>query len=180
MKVKWCGYLILAAFFAGIIIANLWGSELLVTYGIFNTYFLNQFASANINYDKLLYEILCIRGKEIAALLILEHFWTAKGVLLLSECLLGVSFGILLVVAIANFGAVGPVSVFCGVFPQWLFYLSGGLLFFFMQIRKEDGRQGKAGEMVAGYLLCLLLFILGILAEVYINPVLCQQILRKC
>lgn len=168
-----------AAFFAGILTANLWGKELLTTYGIFNTYFLNQYAYAKIDYDKLLYELLWFRGKEIAAVLVLERFFPAKAVLLLLECLLGVSFGILMVVAIANFGAAGIVPVLSGVLPQWIFYLAGGVLFFSIRIKEEPYLRNGTPGIFAGYVLCLLFFILGILSEVYVNPVLCQQILKK-
>lgn len=173
------GYLLAAAFLAGILIANLWGKELLTTYGIFNTYFLNQYAYAKINYDKLLYQILWLRGKEIAAVLILERFFRAKAVLLLLECLLAAAFGILMVVAIANFGVGGVILVLSGVLPQWLFYLAGGAMFFSIRIREEPYLRKVSPGMFAGYALCLLFLMLGILSEVYVSPVFWQQILKK-
>lgn len=172
-------YLMAAAFLFGIIIANLWGKELLTTYGIFNTYFLNQYAYAKIDYDRLLYQILWIRGKEVAAVLILGKIFQAKAVLLLLECLLAVTFGILMVVAIANFGAKGVILALGGVLPQWLFYLAGGAMFFAIRIKEEPYLGKSSPGIFAGYAISLLIFIFGILLEVYVGPVLWQQILKK-
>lgn len=176
---KWNGYLTAAAFFFGIVIANVWGKELLTTYGILNTYFLKQYAYANINYDRLLYRLLWVRGKEAAAVLILGKIFRTKVVLLFLECLLAATFGILLVVAVANLGARGIFIMLGGVFPQWLFYAASMLLFFSARIKKDTYSGKKIPGVAVGCTFALLLFLMGILSEAYVNPVLWQKILKK-
>lgn len=176
---KWNRYLTVAAFLFGIVIANVWGKELLTTYGILNTFFLKQYAYANINYDRLLYRLLWVRGKEAAAVLILTKVFRAKAVLLFLECLLAVTFGILLVVAITNLGLRGIFMVLSGIFPQWLFYLAAIAIFFSARIKRETYSGKNIPEVIAECAFTLLFFLAGILLEVYISPVLWQYILKK-
>lgn len=168
-----------AAFLFGVVIANVWGKELLTTYGILNTYFLKQYAYANINYDRLLYRLLWVRGKEVAAVLILGKIFRAKIVLLFLECLLAATFGILLVVAVANLGISGILMMLGGVFPQWMFYTAFIIIFFSARIKKEDYSGKNIPGVIAGGIFAWMLFLVGILLETYVNPVLWQKVLKK-
>lgn len=172
-------YLAAAAFFLGIVIANLWGEDLLANYGIVNTYCLKQYACADIEYHRLLYQIIWVRMWEIAAVLILGRIVSPKVLLFFLESILGISFGILMVSAITNLGVRGIVIVLGGVFPQWLFYLTSGGMFFYARMRRERYGRNDTPAEVAGYAAALLLFLIGILSEVYGNPVLWRQLLKN-
>ncbi len=176
---KWNRYLVAAAFLLGIVIANLCGEELLTTYGIINTYFLKQYAYADLDHERLFYQILWVRLREMAALLILGKIVPPKALLFFSESFLGISFGFFMVAAIANLGISGIAVVLGGIFPQWLCYLASGGLYF--RARMGSGRYGRdnASAIVAGYAVSLLLFLIGILSEAYVNPALWQPLLKR-
>ena len=51
-------YLVLGAFLFGVVLANLADKELLTTYGILNTYFLEQYAYSSIRPERLFWQVL--------------------------------------------------------------------------------------------------------------------------
>ncbi len=178
------GWLIAAAFLGGILLANLTEKELLTTYGILNTYFLNQYARQTINLDRLFCHVFLERMKAAFLLFVCGRVIDGGLFFVLVECLCSAAFGYLMVVAIVNLGVRGIAVILCGMFPQWLFY--AGALYCFAMYRKEErypvwqsGGVFKKFTVRTGVLvLPVLLLVLGIVAEGYVNPVFLGKMLK--
>lgn len=180
-------YLILVAFFAGIVLANLMGQELLVTYGILNTYFLEQYKYGTIGYDRLFGQIFLERLKVALLLVVAGNLVKGKLLFGITESVMAATFGFLLVAAITNLGMRGMIIVLCALLPQWVVYLTAIIIYFLFLMKREEspanyGRRGiqirHLSEYAVIYMLLLLLVLVGILLETYVNPVFLRQILK--
>lgn len=175
MKREW--WIILLAFLGGIALTNFLGSELLTTYGILNEYFLRQYSYQMVDGNRLFCHVAIERGQAALFLYVLGRAMDGRVFALLVKGLAAAMFGFLSVVAIVNLGARGMLVVLCGLFPQWICYLSA--LFLYANWRREQGENGqyytgtgglKATVTVGGILMVCVL--VGILAESWINPML--------
>lgn len=143
--------------------------------GIFSEYFLNQYASLKIDYKRLLqyvggyrcgqYFFLICCGTLGAAPLI------AGGMLLL----LGMTWGTMISVSTVRLGLKGVLICVAGIVPQIFFYLPafGWVLLWLW----KKGSSRKKYLLLAAIGFFFLIF--GIVAEVYLNPLILQQLLRK-
>ena len=170
------GWVVMLAFIAGILLANLLQRDLLTTYGILNDYFLRQYSYQAIDGNRLFCQVLLLRGKTAFIIFLLGRVLRGRGYCMLMESLLGVTFGFLAVVSIVNLGVRGIAVLLCGLFPQWIFYLCA--LFCHMacvQRREEEAESGRADRLTVCLtrgMLLLLLTALGIVTESYVNPAL--------
>lgn len=174
-------YVRITAFFLGIVTANLIGRELFVTYGILNTYFIRQYVETVPDLNRLWFHVLGIRIKWAGLVLVLFHFFRAEHVVLFLECALAYTFGILQVAAILNLGWKGMVVVILGMLPQWICYLIVMVLYYDLKRRQRQmgDRMEQRVVMVLCYSIVFALFLVGIWAEVAVNPVLMQKVLKK-
>ncbi len=178
------GWLVLASFLGGILLANLSKKELFTTYGILNTYFLNQYSQHTINCDSLFCHVFLERMKAVCLLAVCGRLIRGPLFAVLVSCLCGATFGYLMVVAIVNLGISGIAVILCGMFPQWLFYLAALAGFAMWQaggrypVWKRSGAVKMFTARTGMLLLPLLLVLLGILAESYVNPVFFGSMLR--
>lgn len=180
------GLLICIAFLFGIWLANMLSSEFLMNYGIFNSYYLNQYAYSTISYEDLSGSILWERGKMVFVLLLLRRSLNRELFWVLVESMLSALFGFLLTAAAICLGVAGIVVILAGLFPQWLFYLAAFWVYLEMA---EDNRylpwntqQGfftKFGfsEMIH-MILIIVLFSVGVLSEIYLNPNILKLVLK--
>lgn len=191
---KKSGWLVLVAFLVGILLANLSGKELLTTYGIMNTYFLNQYSCQAIDCDGLFGHVLLERGKSAVFLFLLGNVLPGKLFLVSVECAASALFGFLMVVAITNLGLGGVALILCGLFPQWIFYGAAFLMFaFYRQEERYSMRERRlaAGNLTGGrmtargayagagiFVLVLVLLMLGVVTESYLNPLFMEKILK--
>lgn len=171
------GWLILSAFLGGILLANLSKKELLTTYGILNTYFLKQYSYQTVDCNSLFAHVLFERLKAAVMIFLLGKILNGKIFLILMECFVAATFGFLMVVAIVNLGVLGIAVTFAGMFPQWIFYIIALFLYLYSQqvVQYPVEQQGKmrlrALSAQAGtFLLLAFLFMIGVLAESYVNP----------
>lgn len=179
------GWLVLVAFLAGILLANLSGKELLTTCGILNTYFLDQYAYSVIQYDSLFCSVFMERLKTVIILIMLGKILNGRGFAVVVESLAAAAFGFLMVVAIANLGVRGLVITLCALLPQWIFYLMAITLYASHQMNENyagvygGSVQTKQISMHAGICVMLVvLLLLGIVTESYLNPVLLKKLLK--
>lgn len=173
---KW---VVLAAFLGGILLANLLDRQLLVTYGILNDYFLSRYTYQSIDRNRLFCYVFMERCKAAFLIFLLGRAVPKRafpGVLLGA---VAAGFGFLVTVAIFNLGMWGIVICLGGLLPQWLFYLAA------ITVYVDDRRQALPGGMrrewpahLLHMMLAVLLLMLGILTEGYINPVLLGYILK--
>lgn len=143
--------------------------------GIFSEYFLNQYASLPIDYRKLLRYVggyrcgqygmmLCLCALSIAPLL-------CGGVLFL----LGMTWGTMISVSTVRLGLKGVVLCAVGVLPQIFFYIPAfGWMLLWIWKRGNNRKKYLLLAAVGFFFL-----VSGIITEVYLNPLILQQILRK-
>lgn len=178
----------LAAFILGIVLAKLEEKEILTSYGIFNTYFLSQYAYVSVRRERLFWQILFRRVQSAAFLVLLGKAVRGSAWFLLTEGILACMFGFFTAASVANLGAKGLLAAAAGVVPQWLCYLAA--LTLYAQIRKSaqsgvrkyraDAKRLKVDPSAVGaYLFLFLLFASGILLETYVNPPLLQWVLKR-
>ncbi len=179
-------YLFFGSFFIGILLANLSGSQKLLDYGVFNTYFLKQFEYSSISYTDLFLYILEARAPVFLLLVLLgiTEFWYPMHFLFVMWN--GGALGFLFVSGISNLGIKGILLVILSLVPQYLFYVILYLILFFAQQRiHAEGGQASAGLSRGRWVmylissgLALALLILGILTETYLNPGIMKNILK--
>lgn len=180
---------LLGAFVAGIFLANLMGREAVSNAGILNDYFVEKFQYAEINGQNLFFYIV---GERVPLLLLLlsltlTSLGMAGGILMLSWQ--GFSVGFMLSAAIAKYGVKGILLVLGGVFPQYLFYFPVYVLYCYLTVhlrqrlnRDKAGNGSERGYIYGAWLIAavglLLVFMMGIFLESYINPAILKKILK--
>ena len=186
MKKKKLKYWFFGFFLFGILLANLLGRERLKGFGIFNTYFLQQFEYAKIDeIDLFLYlcrERLLVLG--VLMLIGITEYCLAAHLVFLSWS--GGAIGFLLVSALSNLGPKGIIMVAVSLLPQYLFYVSAYCLLLEIQLMLQENRRAipasgkmrKRGALLATGGLTFLLVLFGILTETYVNPNLMKNILK--
>lgn len=166
------GYVLTAIYMVGIglgTVVALWmRDDLLETVGIYQTYFKENFSELTINHwDYLIY-------------IIQQRFW-GMGILLLFSltafafpCLCaflfyyGFCMAGMVVAATVSRGMMGFMFFFVSVMPHYILYIAAVLVLSHMicQIRYYSG-----GQKIQSMILALILFLVGIFAEVYCNPI---------
>lgn len=179
--------MMILAFLAGIVGANLLGMERVTSYGILNSYFLDKLSSITIHYKELIVQIFLLRMKELILLIVLSL--VLKKVSVWKGCILFLlfSFGFLVTASIFNFGWKGLIIAIGVLLPQWIFY---GLSLYLLErecekVKGVDGklyhyqnRKEKYGMMFALYGAVLLMISLGVAAESYLNPTILRKLLK--
>ena len=168
-------WVMIPAFLIGIILANLAERELFMTSGIFNTYYLHQYSWRMIDGNRLFCHILLERGRMAFLIFLLGQVMNGKMFSILMQGIIGVTFGFLAVASIVNLGARGILIAVGGLFPQWMFYLSG--IVYYINCRKEQyaivpsgSRVGNLPAYLTRLVFLLMLLMTGIIAESYVNP----------
>lgn len=179
-------YLVLGAFLFGVVLANLADKELLTTYGILNTYFLEQYAYSSIRPERLFWQVLFDRLSAALVFLTLGKLMRARMWLCLTVCFLAGAFGFLTAAAVINLGAKGVLIMLCGGFPQWLCYAAAIFIYAGAKQRSEayPVHYGPFGAKLQGIygktaacLLAAVLMLLGVFLESYVNPALFAYVL---
>lgn len=143
--------------------------------GIFSEYFLNQYAALEIDSRKLFRYVGGYRCSQYVFLVCCGAVSFAPVLLGILLFLFGMSWGTMISVSTVRLGLKGVVICAAGVIPQILFYLPAfGWLLLWVQ---RGGNSRKKYLFLTGAGLFFLLF--GVVTEVYLNPLLLQQILRK-
>ena len=90
----------------------------------------------------------------------------------------GVSFGFLCVMAITNFGWKGILYMGGFLFPHYIFYIAGYLLFLKIFWKKKEDMAMTQKELVMQTGMIVLLFVIGLLVESYVNPIFLKKMLK--
>lgn len=162
----------MTGFFAGILYGNLQSKDYIISMGIFNEYFLNQYSVNDLDTLKYMLYVAKIRiipgvllgalgctkfRKEIAAGFVL---WT------------GFSSGLLITSAVMKMGVKGIVFCLLALIPHFMFYIAAYFLllmylYFYPKVRWSNMKT----------VVFLLFLLVGILLESYVNPVVMQMFL---
>lgn len=167
----------LVLFFAGLIagIVFVQFQNDAVFAGIFSEYFLNQYASLKLDYRKLLGYVGGCRCGQYVLLVCCGALSAAPWLFDILLFLLGMIWGTLLSVSTIRLGLKGVLICAVGLIPQLFFYVVAfGWILMWIWRR---GSSRKKYLLLSGIGFFFLLF--GIVTEVYINPMILQQMLRK-
>ena len=185
-KIKWLEYIFFGSFLVGILLANICGKEKLEQFGIFNTYYIQQFQYAKIQASDLLAYILEIRVPVLGILVLasMTGFWYPIQILFVVWN--GGILGFLCVSGIMNLGAGAILLIGTALFPQYIFYVVMYVLLVEtlsqLHAPKEIYQTGKGERKRLWFLLTAgliaAIFLLGILAETYINPFLLKKVIK--
>lgn len=143
--------------------------------GIFSEYFLNQYAALSIQYERLFRYVGSCRMGQYAFLVCCCALSSAPvlyGALLF---FLGMTWGTVLSISILRLGAKGVLICVVGILPQIFFYIPAFGWTFLWILKGGSSRKKYLILSAVGF---FFLFF-GIVAEVYLNPLILQQILRK-
>ncbi|MDD6037394.1 MAG: stage II sporulation protein M [bacterium] len=163
-------------FFVGIITANIIDTNVTNDNGVLTRYYLKQLEYSTWNSNELLVYVAGFRGVLFLSLLLLGIL--CKGYLIhyLFVAWNGFSYGYFCVATICGFGLYGLLFCIASVIPQFLVYVPVYLyLIGLTNVRRKEVKLSWFGKLF--FLIVLLL--LGILLESYINPTILKKILHN-
>ena len=172
------GFLIISffvCFIVGIVLANQCGVDHFEEYGSLTKYYLISYGEKSYDPIALLLYVCKSRCLHFVLLALSTFLFRKTFVLDLYGAWCGFTYGYFFVLTIGAFGSVGSLVALASIFPQVICYL---MLFFGMRSRVTFKLPMKRSERVLEIVMLLLLFILGLLLEVYVNPWILQKVIR--
>ena len=169
-------YVLLAGmtgFVLGICSANLWMKEYILDIGIFNQFFLEQYNRLEIVYEEYFWYLIKNRGVFLLILTAAAGTKDRKSAVILTVIWLGFCVGMVICTAIARLGIKGIVLCVIAVMPQGVFYILSGILLFEYMLEYPVVRwnSGKTIKLI-------MLVLLGMITECYVNPVIIRMFLK--
>lgn len=163
--------LLAVGFFVGIFYQNLASGGETVSW--FQQYFLNQFAQTELVAEEYIWYVAGARLLPFVCLCIAGAFRWRKGIVCLGLIWTGFLAGVLTVSAVLALGAKGILLCIVGMLPQMLFYVPayGMVLVYLYRYPKKQWNTAKT------IFVCLSLLI-GLILEVYLNPIILKWVLR--
>ena len=166
------------SFFAGIILANLYGKSRTGQYGALNSYFVQQLKHTSFRGNGYLLYVAGVRLPVILGLFLLGMTAAYAVVHYIYVSYAGVSLGFLFVTAVMSLGIRRLPFLLLSLFPHGLFYV----LVYVGMVRLQwnyhrNYRKRSVREWVETCAMLTLLFTIGILLESYVAPDLCRKVL---
>lgn len=160
-------------FCAGILYANLFAKDYIISMGILSEYFLNQYSADDIQIGEYLWYVTRIRLAPVFVLGALGCTRLRKGAAAVFILWTGFSSGLLFTSAVIKMGVKGIILCLIAIVPQFLFYIAGylALLWYLYTYPQIHWNLTKT-------VIFLLLMAVGILLECYVNPVIMQMFIR--
>ena len=165
----------LICFVAGIILANMLGADGVQKNGSLTRYYLKQFQYTDIQVEELLWHVGCNRLVVFLLLFMFSMIPRGKYAHGLFVAWSGFAYGYFCVLSISAFGILGLVLCLLALFPHFLAYVP---VYLGMLQISEHPREHKGWHRFVAVMLLLLLLIIGILLESYINPIILQKVLN--
>lgn len=154
-------------FLLGILYVNFIAKNYMAEQGIFSEYFLNQFRSSHVEIREYIWYLLRLRAVPFLVLIGLSFTRVKKAAAVLFLCWTGISFGILVSAAVLSMGLKGSLLCVAGLFPQFLFYVPAYLvLLWHCYMLPQSGWNRQKTVFMA------LMMAVGIVLELYVNPIL--------
>ena len=165
--------LFMPGFLIGIIYVNFLAKKYVAAPDLFSEYFLDQFRGVQIDEKEYLWYLLRIRCVPFFMLsgLALTKLKKVSAGLFLGWT--GISVGVLVSLAASNLGMKGCLLCLIGVSPQFLFYIPAYFMILKYCNESEDGRWNRQKTIFVGLMMSL-----GIITELYVNPVLVKLFLN--
>lgn len=160
-------------FLIGILYVNLIAKQYASGPGIFSDYFLNQYSTLNVVAEEYVWYLLQIRLFPFLALLGLAFTKIRKVSAVAFLVWTGFSCGLLLSMAVLSLGIKGSLLCIVGILPQFFLYIPAYLIVIWYSYTYPVNRwNGQKTAFVSSAM------ILGILLEVYVNPILVKGIVK--
>lgn len=160
-------------FLAGILYANLMSGQYLTSSGIFNEYFLKQYAQTDVVTEEYIWYIIGVRGIPFVTFAMIG--FTRMRKLASSGLLLwtGFSCGMVAVGAVMKMGLKGLLLCLVGITPQFCFYAPAYivLIWYFYTYPQSRWNNSKT-------IFIVLAFLAGLVMEGYVNPVLMKAFIK--
>ncbi len=158
--------------YRGILFANLTVRDYVTTSGIYNPYFLKQYAQSDIQAGEYILYLCGIRLIPLALIALLGQTRVRRILSIVVFAWAGFSAGTIVCAGILNMGIQGIVFWVIAMVPQFLFYAFAYLivLWYFFTVPQSRWNLGKT-------LFVLLFMAAGLITEAYVNPILMQMFL---
>lgn len=186
-----------AGFFLGILFMNLGKKALLENTGLLSEYTLYEMKYSTVDGSAFFFYVLQRRVGAALVLAVLSTTWLGLAATFTCAVWLGVSFGMLVMASLLQYGLKGILLIFVGIFPQVILYLPATFrllawsyefcLAMYFPHRLPQGTLGMSDANDKGSVmrkkglqfLCLLgVVIMGCLLESYVNPGLVSNLLK--
>ena len=161
----------------GIILLQFVDKEYLYRYGFFSESTLERLRYMEINRRGLFF--YCIRKRFFLAILLITFALTnlAPMVIAFFSAWVGFGTGAWITVASVRFGIAGPLLYIGIIMPQALAYFAAFLLYFRWSKEIHERQWSSFGKIVQ-LLLILIVFLVGILLESYVNPIILKNFIK--
>lgn len=146
--------------------------DYVTTSGIYNPYFLKQYAQSDIQAGEYILYLCGIRLIPLALIALLGQTRVRRILSIVVFAWAGFSAGTIVCAGILNMGIQGIVFWVIAMVPQFLFYAFAYLivLWYFFTVPQSRWNLGKT-------LFVLLFMAAGLITEAYVNPILMQMFL---
>lgn len=159
-------------FLLGIIYVNFIADRYVAAPGIFSDYFLTQFLDVRIDVQEYLWYLLRIRAVPFFALAALSFTKARRISAVLFLVWAGTSGGILISSAAADLGMKGCLLCVTALFPQFLFYIPAFIVLLWYCYTAPQSHWNRQKTVFV-----TLTMALGIITELYVNPMLVKAFL---
>lgn len=160
-------------FFVGILYANIVSKDYIASMGIFNEFFLNQYAQTDVVMSDYAWYVIRVRVLPVILLCALGCTKLRKGVVVAFLAWTGFSSGMILTSAVMKMGIKGVILCLLALTPQFIFYIAGYVILLWYLYHYPHSRWNHTKTLVF-----LALMVCGIVLECYVNPVLMKLFLK--
>lgn len=164
---------IAVGFFIGILYQNIVSTSSIIPADVFVKSNLQRYLQTDVITEKYLWYVIKERVMLLAIICILS---CTKWKKLLVVATLGVSGflgGVLTVSAVLRFGIKGILLCLMGVFPQMIFYGMAYFMLFIYWFRFPERRWNHTKLIFV-----IVMFLMGIILEAYVNPILVKWVIK--
>ena len=165
--------LFMPGFLLGILYVNLEAEQFAAGAGIFSEYFLKQYRAADILTGEYIWYLLQVRLLPFLVLLGSDFTKFRKAAVILFLIWTGFSAGLLFSMAVLGMGVKGSILCIAGMLPQFLCYIPAYLIVVWYAYCYPRMQWNIQKSLVSGGLL-----LVGIVLELYVNPVLVGAFLK--
>lgn len=176
-------FLFVIGFILGIVTGNFFIGNGDNETGVMSSYFLNKFQYLEIDGSQLFFYV-CEERMQDFLILALLGITNIGGIMIsLTTMWMGVCLGSFLSICVMRMGIVGLGIGVVSMFPQYMIYVPVYILVFLCIRKMEQSKKSMKNDTkktilvyCGSMVLCLLLMLLGILLESYVNPMLLKKI----
>lgn len=166
-----------AGVIAGTFFANVFGRENINTWGLYNNDYLEMMSAVSFDYGQLWGYVALERVKLIGIMILCALTSIRTACMFVFMLLGGFELGIMVSMAVMQYGGAGIILVIVSLFPQWIFYVAAVMLLCQKFYNSTDKTAESNKEKASAAALVLLLMFAGVCTEVLINPMLIKNLI---